>query len=547
MSSTPLAITAPLELLEPPHELRLALTRDLQREERADEVEQVLVQVGPPGFRVGDGVVDVADVRVVDLAGLGTDVRAVHGEAAEHLAEGIVQLMPRVIAMPPVPLCHLGQQRRQSVEIASQRLREHEAPRLARQLGIVHPLSDEVGVDVRQRGLPVAVDEEPPDQLEEVIARRALDGPPLAEPLARLQDLLDDDPRPGRRCAQPLEVLLRVPQAIGVVDAQALHALRFDPAQHEPVSVPEHPLALGPQPGQGVHVEEAPVADVAAGCSPEGEAVVLALEELVQGVRIGVETLDEVVDRARSGRLLAKGRGQQAAGDLLVAVPAVDTRVVRVRGGWQVGEHVGDEREALRPGPGGGLCEERVERAWGHGKRVVGVADLESSLGMVEPQLARLQHPAVVVAEDGHEDHVAQPLLGRVPLDIEVARVAARLPVLEHVPPPRVLRPRDRHVVGHQVDDMAQAVLAQRRDQPPVTLRTPQLAVHAPRIHDVIAVPAAGCRLQVRRGVDVADAERGKVAGDACERVEPGVRRQLDAVGRPQRGPAQVNRHGAAP
>jgi len=51
-------------------------------------------------------------------------------------------------------------------------------------------------------------------------------------------------------------------------------------------------------------------------------------------------------------------------------------------------------------------------------------------------------------------------------------------------------------------------------------------------IHDVVAVPAAGARFQVRRSVGVGDAELGELGRDAGGVTEGEVSLELQSVGR---------------
>ena len=101
----------------------------------------------------------------------------------------------------------------------------------------------------------------------------------------------------------------------------------------------------------------------------------------------------------------------------------------------------------------------------------------------------------------------------RLPVDIEEGGVAAGRAVLQHVPPVAVLLAQ-RHVVGHDVQHLAQPSLAQPLAEALVRLRAAQLLVDPAVIDHVIAMHAARRRLQIRRAVDVRDAEVAKIFGD---------------------------------
>src|SRR4029078_8083569 len=74
--------------------------------------------------------------------------------------------------------------------------------------------------------------------------------------------------------------------------------------------------------------------------------------------------------------------------------------------------------------------------------------------------------------------------------------------------------------------------------------RAAELVAHAPVIDDVVAVRAAGHRGKERRGVDVADPERGQVPGERRRVREREVAVELEAVGRARR---PATRHAATP
>ena len=132
-------------------------------------------------------------------------------------------------------------------------------------------------------------------------------------------------------------------------------------------------------------------------------------------------------------------------------------------------------------------------------QRLVVVADDERAVAIGELQLLPLEHRAVLIAEDRDQDLVGQLVLHRMPVDVEEAREARARAVLEHVEPPRVRRLRDAHVVRHEVHDVPHAARVQRVDPRPVLLVGADLRVEPRRIGDVVAVRAAGHRLQIRR------------------------------------------------
>ena len=116
------------------------------------------------------------------------------------------------------------------------------------------PLAGQLLVEAGERLLAGGVDEERRDVVQELVAGRAFDRP-LAQPLARLEDLLDPDALdPG--LAQPLEVAARIRQPVRMIDAHAvdqpfLHELDHLRVRHLPDLRILHPHA-----GKPADVEE---------------------------------------------------------------------------------------------------------------------------------------------------------------------------------------------------------------------------------------------------------------------------------------------------
>ena len=127
-----------------------------------------------------------------------------------------------------------------------------------------------------------------------------------------------------------------------MVDPDPVQHARRQPAQHERVRFQEDGLILDAESRQAVDVEEPPVIDLLVGGPPILEAVVLTLEQGVESVGIG-------------------------------------------------GHHL---RRHVQPGRGRGV----------DGQAVLEVAQ-HPPVGLgPQPEFARVQHPAVVVAQDRHQD-----------------------------------------------------------------------------------------------------------------------------------------------
>jgi len=88
----------------------------------------------------------------------------------------------------------------------------------------------------------------------------------------------------------------------------------------------------------------------------------------------------------------------------------------------------------------------------------------------LEDQLLVLQHPSVLVAEDGEKDLVREMALHRLPVDVEELGVGGAGAVFQHVVPPAIGAFGDSHVVGHDVEDVPHPALVERGDHPVIGL-----------------------------------------------------------------------------
>ena len=115
-----------------------------------------------------------------------------------------------------------------------------------------------------KRSLRARIDEQRVHLVHEAVARLAVNGPRVRQPLVRREDLLDDDVRraPARRRArvrsasprgglQALEIASRIGEAVGMVDAQAVRLALREELQHPAMRGGEDVVALGAQSLQG--------------------------------------------------------------------------------------------------------------------------------------------------------------------------------------------------------------------------------------------------------------------------------------------------------
>jgi hypothetical protein len=69
-------------------------------------------------------------------------------------------------------------------------------------------------------------------------------------------------------------------------------------------------------------------------------------------------------------------------------------------------------------------------------------------------------------------------------------------------------------MVGYDVEDLAETDLTESLAETLMCWGTPELFVHAAMIDDVVAMHAAGSGLQIRRAVNVRDAELMEIRRD---------------------------------
>ncbi len=381
--------------------------------------------------------------------------------------------------------------------------------------------------------LCVAAQEQPAGQGRELVAGGAVHGPAVGELLVRLQDLLDHDPGLGRRLPEPAGVGLGVEQTVRVVDAQALDLALFNPLQRERMGRVEDLGALYPKSGQRVDVEETPVVEVLTGGTPVREAVVLPLQEGVELVVVLVHFGQDLVHRRRHLGPLVQQAGELPTDHGLVPVPAFDALGVDGRGQGQRGQNLGRKEQVVGAAAPGRFLEQRGHRGRG-GRHLVVVVGVDGEAGPAShhAKVTVFEDPTVVIAEDGKQGLILKALIARMPVDVEEAGEAGRGPVLEHIPPPAVVLAGDGHVVGDDVDHLAEAVALQGGHEAGVGVGTAQLRVDLGVVHHVIAVGAARGGLQVGRQVDVAHAQGGQIGHHRRRFVESEARPQLQPVGR---------------
>jgi hypothetical protein len=155
--------------------------------------------------------------------------------------------------------------------------------------------------------------------------------------------------------------------------------------------------------------------------------------------------------------------------------------------------------------------------------------DSEGAASAHDDDAASTYDATVLVGEDRDENFIAEALLGGVPIDVEEAGVAAVGAVFEDVPPVAILF-AETHVVGDDVEDLAEAVLAEGFVEALVSFGAAEFFVYFAMIYDVVAMFASGRSLEIGRAIYMADTEFTEVCGDSRRVVEGEVFVELEAI-----------------
>ena len=115
-----------------------------------------------------------------------------------------------------------------------------------------------------------------------------------------------------------------------------------------------------------------------------------------------------------------------------------------------------------------------------------------------------------MVAEDRHQERVAQPRIGRIPFHVEIGGIAARWAVFENIPPPGVLASNG-HVIRNDIENLTEAGMRQRGAELSMPGCAADLVAYSRVIDYIIPVLAPFYRLQIGRAVDSGNAELRKV------------------------------------
>lgn len=230
--------------------------------------------------------------------------------------------------------------------------------------------------------------------------------------------------------------------------------------------------------------------------------------------------------------------------------PLVEGRIAQAHGAlaFIVGVAVGQAAEGIDEGVRlqravaigfpGGRCGHRPEDAGvvpGIDRQPVVPVAHEESAGLcieIQAQFAGLQHVAVLAAEHGQQHAALQARGGGLPLDVEETGMGGGPPVFHDVVPPGIGGIDHAHVVGHDIQQAAEAVRQQGIAQRGMAGLVADFRVQLRGIDHVVAVRAARGGLEVGRAVEMADAQCVQVGHGGGHVREGVVLVELYAVGR---------------
>ncbi len=173
-----------------------------------------------------------------------------------------------------------------------------------------------------------------------------------------------------------------------------------------------------------------------------------------------VDFLDSFIDRLADARLFFAKAGKQLLQHGLVAMTGELHGAFVGLGRGQAREGRCQKVQRVRRGKRGTAAQRPRNGARRHGKALVEIGDDELGTFARNLDLAAFERAAVLVAQHGHKDLVAQLFFRRVPIDVEEGGEAAGGAIFQHIPPHAVFAVH-RHVVRHNVEHLAQAKFAQ--------------------------------------------------------------------------------------
>ena len=155
------------------------------------------------------------------------------------------------------------------------------------------------------------------------------------------------------------------------------------------------------------------------------------------------------------------------------------------------------------------------------------MANARMSLRDLEVELARIDGGAVRPRQRAQVQ--AEGMAGPE-LDVEILGELAERTVRQDIVPPWIVR-RGGHVVRHDIQEDSEAMRTRAADEAAPSGLAAQVFADSRGVRDIVAMLAAGNRLQAGREVHVADSQIGQVRQHALRLPQWESGMQLQAVG----------------
>ena len=195
-------------------------------------------------------------------------VRPVHLEFREEGHQGFPDAPPGQVPGGRLRPGGRGEPFGEPVHLRGQHMRDDVAFGCRLDHAVVTGVPGEVLVELGEGRFRAGVDEQTGDLVERVVSGRARALPCGRQLLGALEDLLGDDPCTAGVGRDALQVGLRVGEAVGMVDSQAVHVAGPDVADQHRVGLLVDVAVFDPQSGEGGDVEEPPVVEFLAAYPP---------------------------------------------------------------------------------------------------------------------------------------------------------------------------------------------------------------------------------------------------------------------------------------
>src|SRR6185312_14359331 len=200
------------ELLKPHDEFALNGAAVFQKQHVTYELEQFRIDVLAMLLRFFGGFRNIVPVKRAHFARTAHEIGPVNGKARHYLAQGALNVRPRVIAMIAMAFADLYENRNQPRDVASENVAQHQKLVLPTEVLKPDGFTGELLIRFRDPLQPFRIDKETTHLIQKIVAGGPVNGPVCAKRFARLQNLFGHYPAVWSGGSQPLEILFRIAQ-----------------------------------------------------------------------------------------------------------------------------------------------------------------------------------------------------------------------------------------------------------------------------------------------------------------------------------------------